>query len=83
MYSNVSSAGPRSPSCAPPPDDGAVVPFGRDKGVPLSAADAKTLSWLVTALQTSLDDPEKAKFRMKNLKDLTAVRAELARRGAR
>jgi hypothetical protein len=73
----------RTPSHAPPPDDGAVVPFGRDKGTLLSAASASTLTWLATALQTSLDDPEKAKFRTKNLKDLTALRAEQARRGAR
>lgn len=59
---------------------GHVVPFGRSKGTPLEEAARPDLEWLEGAIQASVDDPEKERFRAKNVELLEAIRAELASR---
>lgn len=67
---------------APPPKQqaGAVMPFGRDKGVPLSEAETKSLTWMRGAISESVADPAKSRWRGSNEKLLSAIDAELATR---
>lgn len=60
---------------------GGVVPFGRDKGKPLADCSDKDLQWLAGALRRSLEDEAKARYRDANTRDLSAVEAEMQRRG--
>lgn len=55
-----------------------IVKFGRDKGKRLS--DVPDLDWYRTAINNSVDDGSKARWRDQNLDDLAAVDAEIARR---
>lgn len=59
-----------------------VVPFGKSKGLTLDLVDAADLEWLAGAFRRLADDPEKARFRAKNLEALEAVQAEIAYRAA-
>lgn len=61
--------------------DGPLVRFGRDKGKPI--ADVDDLSWYRAALQTSVEDPSKARFLEQNRAHLEEVDAELRARGGR
>jgi hypothetical protein len=72
-----------APARPPPAGDGAVVPFGRDKGTLISEATDATLKWLGEALETSLNDPSKAPYAGKNRRELGAVRDEQNRRFVR
>lgn len=58
----------------------AVVPFGRSKGKPLSAVTRSELEWLLGAVEASLADPTKERFRTANEGLRDTVRAELSRR---
>ena len=61
--------------------DGPLVRFGRDKGKPI--ADVDDLSWYRAALQTSVEDPSKARFLEQNRAHLDEVDTELRARGGR
>lgn len=61
--------------------DGPLVRFGRDKGKPI--ADVDDLSWYRAALQTSVEDPSKARFLEQNRAHLEEVDTELRARGGR
>jgi hypothetical protein len=58
----------------------ACFPFGRNKGLPIEGADPRDLHWLRSAIKSTLDDPERARWRETNAAILIAVDAELARR---
>lgn len=62
------------------PGDEPAIRFGSSKGVPLRDADDDDLSWYAGALAKSVADPEKARFKTSNERDLAAVRAEQKRR---
>ena len=55
-----------------------VVKFGRDKG--RSLADVDDLTWYRAAIARSVADPDKAQYRDRNIADLAAIDAEIARR---
>jgi hypothetical protein len=74
------SYGPQRPA---PRGDITLVKFGRDVGTPLADIDDASLRWYAGALQKSVDDPTKAKWREKNEADLAAARAEQDRRFVR
>jgi hypothetical protein len=76
---------PRPAPPRPPPSRGPepVVPFGRCKGQLLSEIDDASLTWLATALETSVGDPSKVMYRRKNERDLADVRDEQNRRFVR
>lgn len=59
---------------------GQVVPFGRDKGVPIEEADTKSLQWLAGAMRESIADPSKEKWAAKNRQLLDAIEVELETR---
>ena len=65
---------------SPKPQTGAVMPFGRDKGVLLSEAETKSLTWMRGAIAESVADPAKSRWRDSNEKLLAAIEAELATR---
>ncbi len=56
--------------------------FGRSQGQRLSDVDDEDLTWYANALQKSVDDPGKAKWRASNERDLAAARAEQSARRA-
>lgn len=60
---------------------GGVVPFGRDKGKPLADCTDRDLQWLAGALRRSIEDESKARYLDANTRDLSAVEAEMGRRG--
>lgn len=68
---------PRQDSSSEP-----VCRFGNQKGVPLSQLSDGDLEWYVAALQKSVDDPSKAKYRSYNERDLRAAHDEQDRRNA-
>jgi len=57
-----------------------VLPFGRSKGVPIGEAKTPDLEWVAKAVRESLDDPERARFREKNLALLAEIEKELEMR---
>lgn len=59
-----------------------IVPFGRSKGQYLDDCKDGDLRWLRDAVQDSLDDPAKERYRGKNAELLDAIVAVLERRGA-
>lgn len=59
---------------------GAVIPFGRSKGTAVADAETKDLRWVAGALRSSIDNPEKARFRDANQALLDAIEAELETR---
>lgn len=54
-----------------------VIPFGRSKGKSISECDAKDLQWVLGAVEKSIDDPAKERFRAKNSELAEAIRGEL------
>lgn len=66
-----------------PPREGsgdAVIRFGNAKDVPIRQAEDRDLRWYATALERSINDPDKDRYKQQNQRDLDAVRAEIARR---
>lgn len=63
-------------------DDGTapVVPFGKNKGRPITELNDKSLAWYVEAAQKNIADPAKAKWRAKEEKWLKALLDEQHRR---
>lgn len=59
---------------------GAVMPFGRSKGVAIEEATTKDLKWTANALSESIIDPDKARWRDANELLLKAIQKELAAR---
>lgn len=74
----LASAGVKT--AAPGSKSGVLLPFGKSKG--LDVVDAKTddLQWISGALQTSIDNPEKERWRQGNIDLKAAVDAELRKR---
>lgn len=62
---------------ASPKESRHVVPFGRNKGVPLHEANTKDLLYLSKVLPESILDEGKARWRAANEELLAAVEAEL------
>ena len=71
--------GPK-PQRAATGDGGHVLPFGRSKGLPITKATPADLQWVLGALQKSIDDPEKARWRDSNEALAEAIRNELEAR---
>lgn len=61
------------------PSDG-VMRFGKNKGVAFADANDRDLEWYSSALEHSLADESKARYRDGNEADLRAIRAEQAKR---
>jgi hypothetical protein len=61
--------------------DEVLLPFGRAKGKPLSKAGKGDLEWVLGALENSIEDASKARWRDSNIELRDAVKAELTRRG--
>ncbi len=57
-----------------------VIPFGRSKNTPISAAETKDLEWVAGALQKSIDDPAKERWADGNRQLLQAIESELSKR---
>lgn len=62
------------------PGEEVVIKFGDAKGVPITEAEDRDLRWYAGAIEKSIDDPEKARYKQSNQRDLDAVRHEIARR---
>lgn len=62
------------------PGDEPAIRFGSAKGTPLRDADEDDLNWYAGALAKSVNDPEKARYKASNERDLALVRAEQKRR---
>jgi len=60
----------------------ATIPFGRDKGKPITDVDDSSLKWVAESIKKSIDDPAKSKWKSKNETLLTALRDEHKRRHA-
>lgn len=56
-------------------------PFGRLKGQPIQGADMDNLEWYGRAIQQSVDDPSKARWKDRNQQVLDAINAEIIRQG--
>lgn len=59
---------------------GAMVPFGRSKGQPISEATTKDLEWVASVLRKSIEDPEKARWIESNGTLLAEIELELGGR---
>jgi len=59
---------------------GAVVPFGRSRGLPIEEATKGDLQWVSGALRESIADPAKARWAPQNRELLAAIEAELETR---
>lgn len=57
-----------------------VLPLGKSKGKRVSEADTDDLEWVKQALESALDNPEKARFKASNESLLASVNTELERR---
>ncbi len=62
------------------PGEELTIRFGRAAGTPLSQAEDSDLSWYAKALESGINDPDKARYKQSNQRDLDAVRHEIARR---
>ena len=60
---------------------GLVVPFGKNKGMPVEETSDKDLRYLSDAMARSIDDMSKERWRDSNQKLKDACDAELRRRG--
>ena len=69
-----------APQRATTTGDGPCLPFGRSKGLPITKATTADLKWVLGALQKSIDDPEKARWRDSNEALAEAIRNELEAR---
>lgn len=68
----------REPRAEGAPQSGAVLPpFGRQKGQPIAGAETADLRWYAGALQRSIDDESKARWRDANQAVLDAIETEL------
>lgn len=65
------------------PKSGVVLPFGQSKGLDVTEAKTNDLEWISGALQTSIDNPDKERWRQSNETLKAAVDAEIARRAAK
>lgn len=75
------ATGQRPPAAPRVVGDGDVlVPFGRQKGQPISACEVKDLEWLAQALLKSIGDPDKARWKDDNQRLVDAIEAEIERR---
>lgn len=71
-----------APTGSGKPASGLVMKFGRARGKTIEEASERDLEWYADAIEKSVDDPDKARFRDANLREVAAIRAELAyRRG--
>ena len=59
---------------------GAVIPFGKSKGVAIEEADVKDLRWVAGALSASIEDPAKERWAPQNRALLVSIEAELETR---
>lgn len=57
-----------------------TMPFGKDKGLPLSEAKTGNLRWMAEVLRESIADETKAKWRNSNQTLLEAIERELESR---
>lgn len=57
-----------------------LVPFGKDKGLPLNEAKRANLDWVAEKMRESLDDPAKERWRAQNVTLLEAIERELSTR---
>jgi hypothetical protein len=57
-----------------------VLPFGKEKGLPLTEAKTDNLEWTIGVLRTSIDDPNKARWADDNRRLVEAIERELATR---
>lgn len=73
---------PESSASSEQPDAGdePAIRFGSAKGIPLRDAEDDDLAWYAGALAKSVADPEKARFKASNERELALVRAEQKRR---
>lgn len=73
---------PDASSSSEQPDAGdePAIRFGSAKGIPLRDAEDDDLAWYAGALAKSVADPEKARFKNSNERELALVRAEQKRR---
>lgn len=60
--------------------DTITVPFGKNRGEPITEVSDRSLQWLAEAVKKSVDDPAKSKWKTKNQALLDALRAEYKRR---
>lgn len=59
---------------------GFTMPFGRSKGLAIEDAQRSDVEWMLSKIEQDIDDPEKARFRAKNVAFRDALDAELASR---
>lgn len=71
-----------APAAEPHPAHAAatLVPFGKNKGKPISELTEQSLAWYRNAALEELADPSKEKFRPRTEAWLAAIEAELAKR---
>jgi hypothetical protein len=59
------------------------VPFGKNKGKPITELSARSLDWYIDAARKNISDPEKQRWRAKEEKWIAGLTAEKARREGR
>lgn len=69
-----------APAPAPAEQQGATVPFGKNKGMPVSALTEAQLKWYCRAAEEKLADETKARWHAETREWLRALEAEMARR---
>jgi len=57
-----------------------TVPFGKNKGKPITELGEKSLDWYISAAESNVVDPSKAKWKDKEQRWLDSLKAEKARR---
>ncbi len=67
----------RALAAKPAGSDTMVLPFGKQKSVPLKDASVDNLTWVRNAMAETLDAPEKAQWREKNVALIAAIDSEL------
>ncbi len=70
----------RAPPKAAPTKSALVLPFGRAKGKSISDATRAELIWVHAKVMETINQPDKAKWRAKNLELADGIDAELAAR---
>lgn len=79
-WTERSGAGGTKPSTGKGARSGHVIPFGNTKGTAIEDATAKDLNWIRERIASTLDDPDKERYRPKNQALLDAIITELASR---
>jgi len=69
-----------APAPAPVEQHGATVPFGKNKGMPVSALTEAQVKWYCRAAEEKLADETKARWHAETREWLRALEAEMARR---